>query len=306
MTETAAPAAPPKPGIVLEKAIFVSISRKWPPLGKSIDKSIITSQADPAWLSASKYLYKCRELQNLFNWDQQITAFIKSRCLPFPLKTGVYLLPKALFYEVENEFVKHVEGMKPLVEAFVERYDDIVKASKDRLKDQFNPGDYPTKEEVRLMFKFEWNYLKFGTDKEGLEEIDAVIAQREAEKYDAVVQEGSEAIRLLLRKSFQDIVSHLMDVLTPEPGGRKKSLRKDGFDPLNEFIRTFNPRDLTNDAELETLVNQAKALASGIAPESVKSSEVLAQKLQDGFGKLKQQVDTMIVQNPIRKIQLDD
>jgi hypothetical protein len=286
---------------IFQKATLLSIDRRWPSMGKSVDKAILNTKADLGWMSAQKYLYKCNELKRLSNWDQTISQFLEYRCLPFPLKRGIHLLPKLLYAEVEAALVNHKEGMDKLVEAFINRFDEIVQESKAFLKDQFNPADYPSKEVVRDKFQFTWRYLKFGPD-DTIQQMDRDRLARESALYQADIQEGSEAIRLILRKSFQDIVTHLFDVLTPEPGGRRKTIKKGGLDPLTEFIRLFNPRDLTEDEELRKLVEQAKQLAAGISPEAIRSNESIGQRLQEGFGMLKQQVDKIVSDAPIRKI----
>lgn len=290
---------------IFEKAIGVEVLRKWPSTSKTVSRPVLSSNADPAWIHVSKDILKCRELKLMANWDAKIAAFLQSRCIVFPLRRGFWLIPKDFFDETEAALVAHVEGMQPLIDNFIARYDDIIKECMLLLKDQANPQDYLTKEQVRNRFQFTWRYVDYGVS--GLlTTINKDIARRESDKIRADAVEASEAIRTMMRKTFQDLVTHLSDVLTPEPGGRKKTIRKGAFDPLSDYIYTFSAKNsLVDDDKLQSLVTQAKALASGVAPDAVRSNEELSDKLREGFSRLKTEVESLVMEAPSRKIILE-
>jgi len=303
MTETD-PIVKPRQSI-FEKAAGLEIVRGWPQTSKSITTQVLNSNADPTWIHSSKDTLKCRELKMLTNWDGTITTFLQSRCIVFPLRRGFWLIPKDFFDEVEARLVAHVNGMQPLIDAFIARYDDIVRECMRSLNDQANPGDYLSKEQVRGRFVFKWKYVDYGVS--GLiRSINKDIAKREADKIRAESIEAAEAIRVMMRKNFQELVDHLFQSLTPDESGKRKTIKIGTFDPLSDFIYTFPAKNnVAEDEQLLALVNQAKALAAGVAPEAVRTNEELSAKLREGFTKLKAEVDTLVVEAPSRKLILD-
>jgi hypothetical protein len=103
-----------------------------------------------------------------------------------------------------------------------------------------------------------------------------------------------------------DMVSHLVDRLSSKEDGKKKIFRDTVMDPINEFIRTFPARNLTDDAELQELVNQTKQLVGGVNPENLRNNEGLRDTVQTGFTEIKSKLDTMIVKMPKRAIRFED
>jgi len=65
-----------------------------------------------------------------------------------------------------------------------------------------------------------------------------------------------EEIRDGLRLTFKELVDALVDKLTPRPDGTKKKLV--GVDRLLEFLDTFTKKDVADDEQLRTLVEEVR------------------------------------------------
>ena len=293
-----------------DSATILSVSRKWPKLSKSISVDQIdvrgeTPETDKKKVHVSKDLFDCPELKRLFGHDADVDSFLFRYCVPFPLKRAVYLLPMDLFDEVENFLTEHVQEREPLIEAAVNVYDAAIERAKVFLGPLFKQSDYPPKEVFRASFDFSWQYLEIGVSGK-LKEVSADIQAREAAKMNATYVEASQAIQALLRTSMGELVNHLVDRLTPGPDGKKKVFRDSMLDNVNDFLKTFRSRNLTDDTDLATLVEQAQQLTNGISPENLRTNEGLRDNVQRGFEQIKAQLDAMIQVAPTREIRLTD
>lgn len=287
---------------ILENSMFLSVNRKWPALSKTISRDRLkVGTADPAWTHGQKDLFKdCVPLKKLFNHDAKIDEFLDRRCMPFPLKKGIYLLPKDFFNEVENELTQHVANMQPLITAMGDAYEAEIDKAKQALGDEFNLSNYMPKQIFVASFQFDWDYLEF-TVAGALGDLNKDVAARQQQKMNEKYSEAGDAIKVILRSSMQELVSHMIQKLTPGEDGKRKSFHSSIMNNLNEFFSTFETKNtLVNDEALQTLVNQAKQLTNGIAPDELKTSEELRANIVKGFEEIKTTLDALIVDTPIR------
>lgn len=293
-----------------DSAMILSVSWKWPSLSRTIsvdqiDVKNATPSTDLRKVRASKDLFDCQELKRLFGHAAKVDEFLNRRCLPFPLKRAVYLLPKDFFHEVEAFLSQHLQEREQLIEAAVNVYDAAVEQARIFLGPLFRANDYPPKETFKAAFHFQWQYLQIGVS-EALREISAEIAQREADKMQATFVEASTAIQTLLRTSMNDLVVHLCDRLSPGEEGKRKVFRDSSIDNINEFLTTFRSRNLTEDAPLAALVEQAQQLVNGVSPAQLRENNGLRDNVQKGFAQIKEQLAALIQVAPTRTVRLVD
>lgn len=291
---------------IFDNACLLSVGRAWPSLTKALDKQFITvNNADKSRLHGSKDLYNSEELKKLFNLEAQLDLKLRLYCIPFPLKTGVYILPNTLWPEVKQVLIDHSNARQPYINTFVQKYTDIVAASQTALGPSFNPADYSTPEAVGQEFRFEWHILEMNVAGQ-LRAIDQEAFESEQQKMQEVWQEAGQAATQLLTAQMKGMVDHLVDRLSTPEDGKKKIFRNSVLDPINEFIKTFEPRNLNNSAELKQLVEDAKNLINGVSPEDLRSNEALKSSVQQGFAQMKVVLDQMMINEPVRGITLSE
>jgi transcriptional regulator of met regulon len=199
----------------------------------------------------------------------------------------------------------HIVTRKELVDRFCETYESSILEAQTKLGPRFNPGDYPTKDEARDSFKYRWSYMQFGVS-EALKEISTEMFRREQEKAEEQWKQVDSSIRTLLRTSMKELVDHMVERLTPGEDGKKKRFTKNSLENIEAFLRTFDARNLTDDVELQKVVEQVKKLTDGLPAEQVRTDEALRDSLKIGFDKIKTSLDGMIVLAPMRRIELPD
>src|SRR5271157_863113 len=148
-----------KPRNPFESAVLLSVGWKWPSLSKTVSVDAVdvkgeTPSTDKRKVHVSKDLFDCPELKRLFGHAAKVDEFLYRRCLPFPLKRAVYLLPKDFFMEVENFLTQHQAERQQLIEAAVNVYEQAVERAQVFLGPLFHASDYPPKEEFRSCFQF--------------------------------------------------------------------------------------------------------------------------------------------------------
>jgi hypothetical protein len=272
---------------------------------RKVSTSQIEVEADKEWLSVSKKLIEADELEAIHHLDAKIKSYLDTRALPSLFKRGIFLLPISLVEEVNVKLSSYSHDRRMLVDALVKVYTSHVKEAKIRLRDLYNEQDYPTKEQLRAAFTISWQFTSFNTPA-ALNQISRELYEAEKAKAEACWVEAREAIQQLLRANMQEMVNHLVDKLSPGEEGKKKIFRDTAVSKFQEFLQTFDARNVTDDAQLKKLVDQAKNLLEGVDPQVLRSNEGARDSVRAGFEKIKAAIDPMIVVKPRRAIQLDD
>lgn len=316
--------SPTKKQSIIEKGMFLSITRGWPPLSKAVPKekvkivnvtfstsgeeqeNIAQNQPERKAVSTSKSLLQSKELRKLYSLDIQIDDYIERKCLPFPgMQRGVRLIPNDLLDEVDKELLAHIEKRKELIDDVVKIYDQMKEEAKSFLGDLYNPADYLPVDEFRSRFKFSYNYLDF-TVAQKIIELNKDIALREQQKMASNIEDATQSIVLYMRKQTQELVAHLADKLGTKPDGSKKIFRDSSVENLKEFISTFKALNIAEDVELEKLIEQMRKMTEGISPDKLRTDDALRSSIQNSFEKMKKQLDLLITTAPERQIDLSE
>jgi hypothetical protein len=290
---------------VLERSVCVVVNIETVDQTRKIDTDNITVDADKALIRANKMLFDSDELRAINQLSGEIRRYLYNRCLPSPLKQGVYLLPVALLDEVDHKLQEYATEREQRIDTFCTAYDALVDAAKERLRSQFDEDDYPAVKHVRQQFQFSWRYMQFGVPGK-LQTISSEMYRREQEKMQRSIEAAAREIQKVLRARMAELVSHMVDRLTPSADGKKKIFRDTMLDNINDFLLTFDARNLTDDAALKQLVDKARKLTKGVDPTLLREDDTLRDKMQKEFAQVKKMLDGMLVDKPSRAIQLED
>jgi len=311
---------PPQPQKkdIWSKSFFVQISKGQPSRTRALPREFIQVQgADVSRLHGSKDLYKSDIFKRLDKNEAKLDATLDLLCFPFPLQKGTRIVPMDMLNEVDKLLLDHVKVRNAIIAEFKEKvpntevfvYDQLVLESKQYLGNAFNPADYPPLEVFIARFRFEWNIMDM-SPAEQLKSVKKEYYEREAEKLAKKWEEAGEAAQKLLRASMAGMVTHLVDRLSDEvnsEGKQKRKIFRDTvMDPITEFLRTFEARNITDDKELEKLVSQTRQLVSGVRPELLREYSELRSSTERGFQKIKNSLDQLLIDAPSRVIRFED
>lgn len=265
----------------------------------------IEKKTDKAWLAVSKKLIDAEELDAIASLDGEIRQYIETRALPSNLKKGIYLLPVEFIEEVNGRLTVFADQRKELVEKLIAVYADLTREAQTRLDKLFNSADYLTREDLACSFRVTWQYVTFDTPA-SLATISTHLYEEEKKKAEAAWKEASAAIQELLRVSMAELVDWMVDKLTPAPNGKQKVFRDSSIEHFQDFLATFNAKNITDDAQLKVLVDRAKSLVGGIKPDRLRDNWSTRDTVRSGFESIKKALDPMIIDRPKRAISFED
>jgi hypothetical protein len=150
----------------------------------------------------------------------------------------------------------------------------------------------------------DWSYHALSAPK-SLEAVSEDLYRKAESDIQAQIFDATEAVRLALRGEMKEMVDWAVDRLTAKDDGKQKSFKKAGLAKLREFLDLFGDRNITGDQDLALLVEQAKGLISGIDVSSLRKDEPVRESIKAGFEKIKETVDTWVIDAPGRVIDLD-
>jgi hypothetical protein len=192
-----------------------------------------------------------------------------------------------------------------LVDAFIAVYPSKIEAIREKLRDLYNAKDYPDVETVREKFTMSWNFLEYDVPGR-LRRISVAAYEAEVAKVKADVESSKGAIQDALRASMLGLVDHAVDRLTPGADGKKKIFKASFVEKMQNFLKTFDARNITGDEELAAIVEQAKGIMNGVDAKALRKEDALRDAIAGQFERIRTAMAGMVVNKPKRLISFDD
>lgn len=272
---------------------------------KKVSSSQVEVDADKEWIRVSKTLLECDEYDAIGHLDSEIKSWLDSRALPSLLKRGIYLLPIPMVQEADAKLKDFAEQRRYLVEKFVSVYKVHVKEARARLRELFSESDYRSSMQIRGDFNLSWQFTSFNTPA-SLQQISKELFEQEKQKAEATWRDAATSIEQMLLSNLSEMVNHLVEKLTPGEDGKKKVFRNSMVSNMQEFLANLNMRNVTDNAQLKALSDQAKKLIVGVEAQQLRDEEGLRDSIRNGFDKIKSKLDDLVEVKPKRAISLEE
>lgn len=237
----------------------------------------VETTANASELRHQKRLIDSPELDEIRSQDGFMTRHLESKSCNYDKATR--FLPKSEAASVVRAMEAYRTIRRPLLVAkFMKVYRALEALDfsplAEALGDQFDRGDYPSSDRVEAGFDFEYNLREVGAIVlEGLP--DFIIAQ-EIEKDKAKRAEAIVEWRDAMRFAGQKAVDALFDALKPQIDGKKRKLYDSTVENLQEYLNTYNTRDLAGDTEYQqTVIEPLRAIMKGVSMDKIRHSENL-------------------------------
>lgn len=290
---------------IWDRAVCINISFERFGTTKKVNGALVEVDADKELIRTSKTLLQCDQLKAICQLDTSARGYLKSRCLPSPFRSGIYLLPVDLLQEVEYRLRAFKTEREGLVSEFAAAYELLVEDARTRLRALFDDSDYPSTDALARSFGMSWNYVTFGVPGQ-LRRISKELFARESAKAAAQWTEALSDVQRLLRVSMTELVDHMVDRLTPDKRGKRKVFRDSIVGNVRDFLSVFDARNITDDTELRALVERARGLLTNVNAADLRKSNDVRSAVRDGFAAIRDQLDTMVTDRPIRPITFED
>jgi hypothetical protein len=267
---------------------------------RKVNTSQIEVDADKSMLHINKNLLDSPEYDAIRKHDGQTRAWLVTRALPSLFKEGVFRVPNTLIVEVDEYLNRRKIQREILVRDFRDGYDGRVTEALQRLNGLGNPDDYLDSQEAASRFGLRWKYVTFTTP-DALKNLKEGLFEREREKIAKMVEEANEEIRSVLRLQMSALVKRMVTQLTPSSDGKRKKIYDSLTGNVEDFLGTFNARNLADDTELQSLVKRARDVMIGVDPEVLRDADDVRTLVKSGFDQINKQLDQLIIDKPTRK-----
>lgn len=269
---------------------------------KITGSDVLNTDADPSLLKVQKTLLESPELEAIRKADGRMRTWLYNTCLPFEM--GIMLLPIGLVETAQERLCAFEEERTGLVDAFIQKYPALCQSAAANLGSLYNPTDYPPAETISARFQFDWQYISFAVPGH-LNSISTELFKAEQEKAAQRLQEATDEITLLMRETLYEMVAHLEGRLKTGPDGKPLILRESAVSKLQDFLNTFDLRNITDDRELAVQVAKARELLKGTSADTIRNSDLFREKIRTGMADISASLAMMVTEKPSRKFRAE-
>jgi hypothetical protein len=256
--------------------------------------------ADARLLTAGKKLVdtKHESIRKLTSLRSRVASYWRGLTLPYT-EPGVRLIRQS---DIEG-FVQKMEGHRvELVQAEADLnavFEQVKRDAYRRLGRLYNPNDYPP--EVRGLFAVDWDFPSVEPPAYLLRiapEVYEQERQRVAGRFDEAVRLAEQAFI----EEFRKLLSHLTERLADDEGGERRVFRDSAVNNLRQFFNRFRHLNVSSNAELDALVEEAQRLVQGVTPQRLRDDTALRNHVAMEMGRVQAQVAGLITEVPRRRL----
>lgn len=291
--------------MVAAKTICLALTRGRFGNKRRASMSNVTVDADKSLLSLSKILLDSPELQDIQKLDSSVQSYLRTVAFKSMFKGGVYLIPVSMVQTIIEALEAFAVRREALVDVAVSMYPTRIAETKARLAIVGSFADYPSTEKFRSTFTFEWRLVTFDTPTR-LKAISAELFKVEQEKAAVKMAAVADECRDAMRAGLATMIDRLVERLTPDADGKKKTFTQTAVTNINEFLDTFELRNVTDDAELASVVAKARAVMSGVDVKTLRTDDQIRAGVLSKFTDLASSLQPMTIERGSRAIEFDD
>ncbi len=284
-------------GVVLQVTVgTLGVRRK-------VDPSKVETDADRDMIYVSKDILECDEYDAIQKSYRELKKYLEKKALPWTRRRSMYLVPSEIFLEVmEHITAVGTEWQTVLIPKFLTVYTRAQDEAKKRLGSLYDPKDYPAQADVRDAFYIDPQAISEHVP-ERVKTLSAVMFEQMQKRMAARMEHATEEFRLLLRQTMQELVGHLAERLNGVgETGKPKVFRNSAITHIQEFIETFDPRNVTDDHQLRALVQQTKKLLTGVDAEQLRDDEKFRASIAQNMGSVAKALDALVTEMPTRRL----
>lgn len=288
---------------VFQKACLIQLATSCWVGSKMLQQGIMEKIDNSEWVKGRKFLINPELLGPIKTSIQKARQLLAKSALPFPVN-GLYLVPKESIVDVDGLLSLIQQEFESKVDSFVGFYGEAREEAKMVLGDLFSETDYPLN--IKSKFRFDWRFVLIDIPNKA-SILSPELYAREKEKFQALMEEAKELSVVALREEFQEVVNHIVERLDGKGNGKVKTIKSNMVNRINEFLDSFNDRNLFNDDTLSDLVNQTRTAINGMQnPYALNYNHVTRQRFSSEMKTLKTAIDQAIEDMPRRRIRLTD
>jgi len=194
-----------------------------------------------------------------------------------PWMPGVGILKVSGFERLSSRINRLKEAFEAEVEEFVREYDEAVEQARAALGELFNPEDYPTAEQARKKFRFNFSVMPLPDTSDWRLNVDPDLMQRIREDAEAeVLRQTSDAMADAFER-IRKAVSAMHERLSNPEAIFRDSL----VGNIRELCDVLPSLNLLDDPRLNKLVDDMRQQLAAHEPQELRDDPALRQSVAD-------------------------
>lgn len=207
-----------------------------------------------------KKIFGSKDYDEIRKIIQKLKVELAASAIAWPKISTLFVVPAGISDRVQLTLDYYQNNWEEAVEKFLNNYESIVEKDRERLQDEFNEKDYPVLEVIERKFQYGYLYTKVALPDEAATEV--------RNKIEKTWRTTQEMLAGVLYKGFEEIIQTIRKACDTS-GDRISPLRAKTWERLQDFISTFEARNITNDEELSKMVEKVRTLVEGIDYEDI-------------------------------------
>lgn len=272
--------------------------------------SRIQTLADKNRLGLNKKILTSDNYDQLLTISRDCRRYAKKRQVPgSPFAEGTHLVPLPLVDDLDKKIANAEQAYNRFADLFVAEYPKLIEDAEAGLKDQWDASNYFDTDELgqrslRSRFWVERRWFDWTPSNEA--KVSKAIAYQERQRQGTEIQDMALQVKAALRMGLKKLIDHLVERLTPGPGGSRKQFAPTTVTKVVDWLALFSARNVVGDSELALLANQAKEILGGADPSTLRTDEDLAAVVATQMTNIKTNLDQLVQDLPDRAINLED
>lgn len=304
---------------VSDRAIGVSLSFSKPSFRRQSTEDVLDDDAEATGMyTVNKAILDAPEFKAVANHDNLTYNTLRGWCLPHWFRRGTYLLPITLLDRVEDYLTERAAERAVLVDAALAAYptrkeEARVSLSCERHKTEkldtdeecehcfYNANEYPTAAQLRHSYAMYWDYPAFDAPAL-LETVRKDLFDREKARIIDRANASVDAITNAVRGQVKKLIDHWVTALGTDETGKQKIFKSKSLDKLGQLLSDLRLKNITNDTALDTLIDEAEKLVSGVDPTELRKDTDVRESVRERFTQIQASIDKLMEQKPTRRI----
>jgi hypothetical protein len=259
-------------------------------------------------VGASKRLFKRGSFKKINAVMFDAANYCQRTCISTP-RAGMFVCPVALIEVVDRQLREYEEMLTVFVEELVTDWESIVQESVDALGSVGNRADYPSVKTMRQTFSLRHTFVTFDTPKE-LKAVSVDVFNAQRQQAQAAWDELRENGLTIIREQFEELVRQVVLACEPTADGKRRAFRETRkgsmLSRLNDFLSTFDMRNISDDVELRKLVEQSRQIVNGVDVKGLRTNEALRQNVAALMTEVKTEATSLVTAAPRRGIRFEE
>ena len=260
--------------------------------------------ADGSYLRASKKLIDARQPKILAITSvlNEVKGYVEGITVPYP-EPGVRLLRR----EYVEQFTARLDAFRQtlagaVTEADEDYHETIIPAARERLGELFDSANYPA--DLRGCWSIDWDWPNVEPP-DVMRELHPELYAQEQERIVARFDEAIALTQQAFQTEFAELLSRIVDRLTPKSDGKQKVFRDSMIGNLSGFFDSFRELNIGSSEALEGLIAQARDAVEGVTAKGLRKDANLASEFKSKMNGVYQQLEPLMVDRQ-RKFTLAD